>query len=119
MAGVLNQHVKLQRKEAVRMPSILILLIIVILSVIPTLYGYAMNDSTFYLKDSLIHRAINVIYSLLVVGYTYFTYRSRAVKFVAIATSTITILYFMLFVFTLIEEFPKQDLKRELVYHDE
>lgn len=94
------------------------LLIIVVLSVIPTIYGSSMGDDAFYLTDSLVHRAINVIYSILLIGYVWVTYSPKRVKLLSIIASIITLIYFSMFIYTLIDQVPTHDLKRELIYHE-
>lgn len=45
------------------------LLIIIALSVITTLYGASMDDDTLILTNTLSLHAINIIYSILVIGF--------------------------------------------------
>ena len=51
------------------MLNIVGLLIIIALSVITTIYGASMDDDTLILTNTLSLHAINIIYSILVVGF--------------------------------------------------
>jgi hypothetical protein len=77
-----------------------------------------MGDDIFYLTDSLIHRVINVIYSILLIGFVWITYGSRFLKFLVVVAFFVSAAYTASFIYTLIQQAPQQELRKELIYHD-
>ena len=72
------------------MLNIVGLLIIIALSVITTLYGASMDDDTLILTNTLSLHVINIIYSVLVVGFICASSCRGVVKGLKVALAVIT-----------------------------
>jgi NADH:ubiquinone oxidoreductase subunit 6 (subunit J) len=98
--------------------STLALLIIVSLFVITFGYSESMSGDAYYLTDSLVHRVINLIYSILLISYVWTTYGARHLKFLAVVAFLASVLFTANFIVELISQSPATNLQLELIYDE-
>lgn len=90
------------------------LLIIIGLSVITTLYGASMDDDTLILTNTLSLHVINIIYSILVIGFICASSCRRVVKFLAIIAFIVVGYYAGSFILANITYEPQVELMLSL-----